>query len=60
MQKQVDIVLRPFLDLMDCFKLSKVHNMVALMLDPCFKDLSLMGDYVGHFSTIEIVVAYDS
>jgi len=34
--------------------------MVTLMLDPCFKDLSLMGDYVGHFSTIEIVVAYDS
>jgi hypothetical protein len=60
MQKQVDIVLRPFLDLMDCFKLFKVHNMVALMLDLCFKDLSLMGDYVGHFFTIEIVVAYDS
>jgi hypothetical protein len=60
MQKQVDIVLRPFLDLMDCFKLSKVRNMVVLMLDPYFKDLSLMGDYVGHFFTIEIVIAYDS
>jgi hypothetical protein len=45
---------------MDCLKLFKVHNTVALMLDPCFKDLSLMGDYVRHFTTIEIVVAYDS
>jgi hypothetical protein len=34
MQKQVTLVLRPFLDFMNCFKLSKAHNMVALMLDP--------------------------
>jgi hypothetical protein len=59
MRVQVALVLRPFLDFMDCFKLSKTHNMVALMLDPRLKDFSLLGDYVGHSSTIGIVVAYD-
>jgi hypothetical protein len=59
MQEQVVHVLRPFLDFMDCFKLSKVHNMVVIMLDPWFKNLSLVGDYVGHFSAIAITTAYD-
>jgi hypothetical protein len=44
---------------MDCFKLLKAHNMVVLMLDPWFKDLSLVGDYVGHSFAIEIVAAYE-
>jgi hypothetical protein len=30
------------------------------MLDPQFKDLSLVGDYVGHALVIEIDVAYDT
>jgi hypothetical protein len=38
MQLQVAFVLRPFLDFMDSFKLSKAHNMLVLMLDPQFKD----------------------
>ncbi len=59
MQRQVTIVLRPFLDFMYSFNPSKAHNMVILMLDPQFKDLSLMVDYVGHFSTIKIAIAYD-
>jgi hypothetical protein len=29
------------------------------MLDPWFKDLSLVGDYFGHSFAIEIIVAYD-
>jgi hypothetical protein len=40
MQLQVAIVLRLFLDFMDSFKL------LALMLDPQFKDLSVMGNYM--------------
>jgi hypothetical protein len=60
MQLQVAIVLRPFFNFMDSFKLSKAHNMLVLMLDPLFKDLSLVGNYVGHASTIEIVSAYDT
>jgi hypothetical protein len=60
MQLQVAFVLRPFLDFMDSFKLFKAHNMLVLMLDPQFKDLSLVGDYVGHASIIEIDVAHDT
>ncbi len=48
MRLQVAFVLRPFLDFMDSFKLFKTHHMLVLMLDPCFKDLSLVGDYVRH------------
>ncbi len=59
MQKQVAFVLRPFLDFVDCFKLSKVHDMVVLMLDPRFKDLSLIGNYVGHSFVIGIFATYD-
>jgi len=33
--------------------------MVVLMLDPWFKDLSLVGDYVGHSFAIEINIGYD-
>jgi hypothetical protein len=29
------------------------------MLGPWFKNLSLVGDYVGHFLAIEITTAYD-
>jgi hypothetical protein len=49
MQLQVAFVLGPLLDFMD-----------VLMLDPQFEDLSLVGDYVGHASVIEIDVAYDT
>ncbi len=53
--KQVAIVLKLFLD---CFKLFKTHNMVALMLDPHFKDLSLVGLYIDHSFAIEIVAKH--
>ncbi len=59
MWEQVALVVRPFLDFMDCFKHSKAHNMVAFMLDLQFKDLSLVGDYVGHYFAIVIAFAYD-
>jgi hypothetical protein len=42
MQQQVRHVLRPFFDFMDCFKLYKAHNMVALTLDLQFKDFNLV------------------
>jgi len=53
-------VLRPFLDFMDFFKQSKAHNMLALMLNPQFKDKSLVKDYVGHASSIKITIVYDT
>ncbi len=48
-----------FLGFMNSYNASKAHNMLALMLDLHFKDLSLVGDYVDHTSTIEIACAYD-
>ncbi len=45
---------------MDYYKLSKVHDMLAFMLDLWFKDLNLVGDYVEQATTIEIAFAYDS
>jgi hypothetical protein len=45
---------------MDCFKVFKIDNKVTFMLNPWFKNLSLMVDYIGHSFTIEIVATYDS
>jgi hypothetical protein len=59
MRKQVITILRPSLDFMVSFKPTKAHDMVAIMLDLQFKDLSLVTDYVDHFFTIEIVATYD-
>ncbi len=60
-QQVTNIVLRPLFDfIMDSFKVSKTHNMFVLMLNPQFKDLHLVGNYVGHFSTIKIATTYDS
>jgi hypothetical protein len=43
---------------MDFFQPTKAHNMVALMLDPRFKDLTLVADYVGHVFAIEIATTF--
>jgi hypothetical protein len=62
MKEQVTrALLHPFLSFINCYNASKVHNMLAFMLDPCFKDLSFVGDCVGHASIIEIPGhAYDA
>ncbi len=59
MQKQVNVVLPPFLNFKDFVQLTKAHNMVALMLDLRFKYLNLVGDYVGHAFIIEIATIDD-
>ncbi len=61
-RKQVTHVLvYLFLSFIKCYNASKVHNMLAFMLNPYFKDISFVGDYVGHASIIEIIVhAYDA
>ncbi len=59
MRRQVITILRPSLDFMVSLKPTKAHDMVAIMLDLQFKDLSLVIDYVDHFFTIEIVATYD-
>jgi hypothetical protein len=44
---------------MNLFQLFKTYDMIVLMLDSRFKDLSLVGDYVEHASTNKIATTYD-
>jgi hypothetical protein len=37
---------------MDYYKLSKVHDMLALMLDLWFKDLNLVENYIGQVTLL--------
>ncbi len=41
-QKQVVIVLQPFLSFLLSFQEHNTHNMLSMMLDPCFKRLGLV------------------
>ncbi len=59
MQKQVVQVLNPFLSFMASFQKAKAHNMLAVMLNPCFKGLGLVIQYVGKERTLHIVGEYD-
>jgi hypothetical protein len=59
MQKQVVQVLNPFLSFMASFQKAKAHNMLAMMLNPCFKGLGLVIQYVGKERTLHIVGEYD-
>jgi hypothetical protein len=42
MQKQVVIILQPFLSFLLSFQERKVHNMLSMMLDARSKDLGLV------------------
>jgi hypothetical protein len=46
MQKQVVIVIQPFLSFLLSFQEYKAHNMSSMMLDPHFKGLRLVIQYV--------------
>ncbi|KAG0573230.1 hypothetical protein KC19_VG160100 [Ceratodon purpureus] len=52
-------VLKPFLAFADVFNESKAHNMLALMLDPRFKGLECIIEYIGVAKAKEIVQSYD-
>ncbi len=59
MQKQVVQVLNPFLSFMASFQKAKIHNMLAMMLDLCFKGLGLVIQYVGKERALHIIREYD-
>jgi len=59
MQKQVVQVLNPFLSFMASFPKAKIHDMLAMMLDPRFKGLGLVIQYVGKERALHIVREYD-
>jgi len=38
---------------------AKVHNMLSIMLDSCFKNMKAIWDYVGNVVAMDVVVKYD-
>jgi hypothetical protein len=59
MQQQVLIILEPFLSFMLGFQPHKAHSMLAHMLDPRFKGLGLVINYIGKERTFQITGEYD-
>jgi len=55
MMAQILNVLRLFLTFFESFIQSKVYNMLATMLDLCFKNMKVIRDYVENFGANEIV-----
>jgi len=60
MMMQVINNLSPFLAFALTYNQTKVHNMLAIMLDPCFKNMKVIRDFVDHAHTIQIVIDYES
>jgi hypothetical protein len=52
-------VLHPFLGFAKTFFRDRVHNMVALMLDPCFKGMDCIMDYIGRDQATTLMYQYD-
>jgi len=59
MQIQVVGVLSPFLSFMLSFQKPKVHNMLCMMLDPCYKNVGLVIQFVGKERALQIIDEYD-
>jgi hypothetical protein len=53
MMAQILNVLRLFFS--ESFIQNKLYNMLATMLDLCFKNMKVIRDYVGNFGANEIV-----
>ena len=56
---QVVCVLAPFLSFMKVYEPSSANNMLALMLDPCYKELTIVGNYLGREEATHIAQEYD-
>jgi hypothetical protein len=59
MQKQVIVIMEPFLSFMLSFQPNKAHNMLAFMLDFQYKGLGLVIQYVGKQNALHIGSEYD-
>jgi hypothetical protein len=60
MMAKVQVFLVPFLAFSSTFNVSKVHNMLVLILDPHFKSFDAMKVVVGSANVIQTVVEYDT
>jgi hypothetical protein len=52
-------VIKPFLDFLRFFDALQGHNMIAIMLDPCFKALNIVESLVGCENVIILTFEYD-
>jgi hypothetical protein len=59
MWKEVVKIFKFFLEVLKAFDSYQVHNMLALMLDPCFKSLRVVESFVGHDNAIRLATEYD-
>jgi hypothetical protein len=59
MQQEIIKVIIPFFLFLTTFDPQNVHNMFVIMLDPHFKSLRIMENYVGHGETICLASKYD-
>jgi len=57
---EVQVTLAPFLAFTSSHNISKVHNMLALILDLWFKSLNVVKTFVGWAKMIQIMVEYDN
>ncbi len=58
-QKQRVQVLDHFFSFMFSFQPQKAHNMLTIMLNPCYKNLGLVIQYVNKEKALHIVDEYD-
>jgi hypothetical protein len=59
MQKQVVTILKSFLSFLLSFQSRKIHNRLVLMLDPQYKGLRLVIQYVCKEQAFQILAEYD-
>jgi hypothetical protein len=52
-------MLCPFMGFVETFSQNKSHNMFALMLDPCFKGMDCIMDYIGRDQVATLMQQYD-
>jgi hypothetical protein len=60
MWQEVIKVIKQFLLCLKIFDPQNVHNMIPIMLDPCFKSLQVVENYVGHGKVIHFAFKYDA
>ncbi len=58
-EKEVVQVLNPFLSFVVSFQKAKTHNMLCMMLDPCYKSLGLTIQIFGKERTWQTTGEYD-
>jgi hypothetical protein len=52
MMMQVINIVSPFLAFVLAYNQAKVHNMLAIMFNPHFKNMKVLRDFVGHAHAI--------